>query len=655
MLKNLDMTRMLRPVCALLALAVLVLNVQALPAYAAAGSSQAAPALTTQDLTPFMDGLVPYAIRRADIAGAVVTVVKDGKIIFAKGYGFSDLAKRTPVDPNNTLFRPGSTSKLFTWTAVMQQVQAGKLNLDTDVNQYLDFKIPEAFGKPITLRNLMTHSAGFEEVIQDLLVDKPSQMMPLGEYLKKHIPGRIYPPGQIIAYSNYGAALAGYIVQRVSGEPYDEYIQKHIFTPLHMTHSTFEQPLPANLAPLMASGYTNAGDDKPHGFEYVVPAPAGAASSTGIDMAHFMLAYLQGGHYDGGTILSPATISEMWTLQLAPAPGMNGFDLGFYQENRNGQQIVGHGGDTDVFHSDFHLLTAQHVGMFMSFNSAGKKGAAEGVRTEIFRHFLDRYYPYTAAQPPTVADPKPDAARVSGWYVSSRRAERALRLVYALSQTDVSARPDGTIEVSMLQTPGEDPVRWREVGPLYYQQVNGQSHLKFTADSNGKILSWTTDDFIPVFIFQRVDGLGTMGSLKILIPAFIVVLLISLGVRFGAWLFRRQMKYKLNVTHRDQWLHLAARIGALAFIVSLLGWTAALSSESAILEPSFTGTMIVLYTVGLIAILGGIAIIAESALRIARGPGGWVVRTGEAIVGLAAIYGVWLFIAFGLASFVTRF
>ncbi len=650
------MKRMLRCVCALLALSVLVLNSQAVPAYAAAGSAKPAPALTTQDLTPFLDGLVPYAIRRADIAGAVVMVVKDGKVIFAKGYGFSDLQKHTPVDPANTLFRPGSTSKLFTWTAVMQQVQAGKLNLDTDVNRYLDFKIPDKFGKPITLRNLMTHSAGFEEVIQDLIVDKQSQMMPLGAYLKSHIPDRIYPPGQIIAYSNYGAALAGYIVQRVSGEPYNEYIQKHIFGPLGMNHSTFDQPLPANLAPMMAKGYVNAGQiDKPHPFEFVVPAPAGAGTSSGIDMSHFMLAYLQGGRYNGGTILDPATIREMWTLQLAPAPGMSGFDLGFYQENRNGVEIVGHAGDTNVFHTDLHLMPVQHVGFFMSFNSAGKAGAAEGVRTQIFRNFLDRYYPYVAAQPPTVSDPKPDAARVSGWYESSRRTEHALRLVYALSQTQVSARPDGTIEVAMLQTPGEDPERWREVGPLYYQQVNGQAHLKFTADANGKIVSWTTDDFIPVFIFQRVDGLGTMGSLKILIPCFLIILLISLGVRFGAWIFRRRLQLKLNVPRNERWLHLAARIGAIAFIASILAWMAALSSESAILEPSFTGTMIVLYVIGLIAIIGGIAIVIESALRIVRGPGGWLVRVGEAVVGLAALYGIWLFIAFGLANFVTKF
>lgn len=621
-----------------------------------AAPASASRTLTGQDLTPFFDGMVPYAIRRADIAGAVITVVKDGKIIFAKGYGYADLAKRTPVNPDQTIFRPGSVSKLFTWTAVMQQVEAGKLNLDTDVNQYLDFKIPPKYGKPITLRNLMTHSPGFEEVVRDLIFEDKGQLYPLRQYLMNHIPGRIFPPGQVIAYSNYGAALAGYIVQRVSGEPYDQYIQKHILTPLRMNRSTFEQPLPANLEPFMAKGYTSADSAKPAPFEIVEAAPAGAASATGTDMAHFMIAYLQGGRYDGGTILKPQTIREIFTLQLAPAPGMNGFDLGFYQENRNGQQIVAHAGDTNVFHSDLHLLPTQHVGMFLSFNSAGKKGAAEGVRTEIFRAFLDRYYPYKAPQPPTVADPKPDAARVSGWYGSSRRTDRsALALVYALGQAGVTANPDGTVEVSALQNAAEDPLRWREIGPLYYQQVNGQAHLKFVADRNGNVEYWTSDDFIPVFIFQRANGLKSLGSLKIFIPCFIAVLLISLAVRLGGWIARRRLRLTFNVPKRERWIHLAARIGAIAFPLALAAWVMALSSENAILKSSFVYTMYALYALGLIAVLGGIAIVAESVLRVVRGPGGWLVRTGEVLVGLAACYGIWLFLAFGLASFVTEF
>ncbi|HKU67374.1 MAG TPA: serine hydrolase domain-containing protein [Candidatus Baltobacteraceae bacterium] len=629
----------------------------AAPAHAAtiAPPRHAAAALRAADLQPFFDGLVPYAIRRADIAGAGVVVVQDGKIVFTKGYGYADVAKRTPVIPDRTLFRPGSVSKLFTWTAVMQLVQAGKINLDADVNTYLDFKIPPKYGKPITVRNLMTHTGGFEEVIRDLFVDKPSRLYPLDAYLKEHVPDRIFPPGTVIAYSNYGAALAGYIVQRVSGQPFDRYVAEHIFKPLGMTHSTFEQPLPANLVPLMADGYTAASAQKPTPFELVEAAPAGAATASVTDMAHFMIAYLNGGSYDGRSMLKPATIAQMFTLQVAPAPGMNGYDLGFYQENRNGRTIVGHGGDTGVFHSDLHLLPKAHVGIFMSFNSAGKNGAVEDVRTQIFRAFLDRYFPYTPSTEHDVAHPERDAARVAGWYQSSRREERALRFVYALDQVGVSARDDGTLEVSMLTDPAGNPLRWREVGPLYYREVGGQAHLKFNADASGRVVSWTSDDFIPVFIFQRVDGLTSLGALKPMLLCFVAILIISLLIRLGGWIARRRLGLRLELTSAEKWIHLAARLGAILFLATLAGWVVLLSDQNALLQSSFVTKIVVLYVAGVLAIIGGIAMIAETGLRVAHGPGGWFVRTGEVIVALAALYGIWFFLAFGLTNFVTNF
>src|SRR5580693_9223108 len=218
-------------------------------------SEPAAVTLTADDVGAFMDGLVPYGIEHGDVAGGVVVIVKDGKILFAKGYGFSDVAKRAPVIPDQTMFRPGSVSKTFTWTAVMQLVQAGKIDLDRDVNAYLDFKIPEKFGKPITMRNLMTHTAGFEDGIDKSFVKKADQLFPLADYMKNYMPARIEPPGKVVAYSNYGASLAGYIVQRLSGESYADYIANHILKPLGMTHSTMAQPLPAGLVPFMATGY----------------------------------------------------------------------------------------------------------------------------------------------------------------------------------------------------------------------------------------------------------------------------------------------------------------------------------------------------------------------------------------------------------------
>jgi CubicO group peptidase (beta-lactamase class C family) len=225
-------------------------NTAVLPVKAPVATTSApatAPELTKADVDAWLDGYMPYALKAGGIPGAVVVVVKDGQPLTQRGFGYADVKAHKPVDPENTLFRPGSVSKLFTWTAVMQQVQAGKLDLDADINKYLDFKIPHKDGKPVTLRNLMTHTGGFEETVKWLILYGKKQPVPLRTALTRWIPNQIYAPGEMPAYSNYGASLAGYIVQRVSGEPFEQYIQRHVLAPAGMNHSTFQQPLPASL------------------------------------------------------------------------------------------------------------------------------------------------------------------------------------------------------------------------------------------------------------------------------------------------------------------------------------------------------------------------------------------------------------------------
>src|SRR5512146_1875534 len=261
-------------------------------------------ALTAADVEAFLDAAVPMQLDGENIAGAVVVVVKDGQVLFEKGYGYSDVKARKPVSPTDTLFRPGSISKLFTWTAVMQLVAQGKLDLDRDVNDYLDYKIPATFPQPITLRTLMTHTPGFEETDKDLFTDEQKYLLPLRDYMAAHIPRRIFLPGTTPAYSNYGASLAGYIVQRVSGQPFEEYVRQHIFQPLQMTHSTFAQPLPPNLKPLMSQGY-QLSSQAPKDFEMVQAFPAGSLSSSADDLTHFIIAHLQDGQYGDAGILQP--------------------------------------------------------------------------------------------------------------------------------------------------------------------------------------------------------------------------------------------------------------------------------------------------------------------------------------------------------------
>jgi CubicO group peptidase (beta-lactamase class C family) len=290
-------------------------------------SSEAVPtntphALEKADLEAFFDGIIPLQLERSDVAGATVLVMKDGKELLKKGYGFADLTKKKPVDPETTMFRLASISKLFTWISAMQLVEQGKLDLDADVNKYLDFRIAPAFGKPITIRNLMTHTGGFEEEIRDILLTDPKKATPLREFLIENQPHRIFPPGEVPAYSNYGVGLGGYIVQRVSGQPFEQYVAEHIFQPLVMKHSSFNQPLAEGLSSLASDGYRNTTEKPAIGFEIFSPAPAGGVSSTASDMGRFALALLNGGEWEGHRILKPETAQAMWTKQFVASDAL---------------------------------------------------------------------------------------------------------------------------------------------------------------------------------------------------------------------------------------------------------------------------------------------------------------------------------------------
>lgn len=452
----------------------------------APAASMGQPALTSADVGAFFDAVMPMQLEREDIAGAVVLVVKDGRVLFAKGYGWSDMKQRTPVTVDATLFRIGSISKTFTWTAVMQLVEQGKLDLDKDVNAYLDFTIPASFGKPVTMRQLMTHSAGFEETLKDLFVRKPADLTSLGEYMKTHLPRQIFAPGTVPAYSNYGATLAGYIVQKVSGMPFDDYIQKNLLAPLGMTRTTFAQPLPDSLKPFMATGYAKA-SGKAKDFEVVQAWPAGSVAASAENMSHWMIAHLQDGAYGDARILQAATARQMHSRIMGLAPELNGMCYGFYEESRNGRRIIGHGGDTQWFHSDMHLMPDDHVGFFISYNSAGKGEISP--RTEIWRAFLDRYFPYTPPAMAVLKTAAQDARSVAGTYETSRRQESSvMNIASTLGETTIHADSDGTLRIGARDFAGNEK-HFEEVGPLLFREVHGQDRVKFLTDATGRTMA----------------------------------------------------------------------------------------------------------------------------------------------------------------------
>ncbi len=562
--------------------------------------------LTAADAEAFLDGIVPLQIERDNIAGATIAIVKDGRLLFAKGYGYADAANKRPVSAEETLFRPGSISKLFTWTAIMQLQEQGKIDLDRDVNDYLDFKLPDAFGQPITLKHILTHTPGFEEQIKDLFVvdsDPPN----LGEYVKTHIPARIYPPGKVPAYSNYATALAGYIVERVSGRPFNDYIDENIFKPLGMNRSTFVQPLPANLAGGMSNGYRLATED-PVPFEMVTAFPAGSLSSTASDMSKFMLAHLQGGELNGQRILKPETAQLMHTRLFALDDAAQGMAHGFYEENQNGLRIIGHGGDTIAFHSDLHLLLDEGVGFYLSYNSAGKGEVSN--RTVLWDAFLDRYYPYNVAGE-AVPNAQEETQKAAGSYILSRRAEKSfLRVASVLSEAVVGINADNTISVGLLTGANGAPIKWKAVGPGKFRDVDGEDLLIFKPDDTGNMQMIISK--YPFMVGQKV---GLFENSSILLPVLglsLGIMLLTLILAPIAWIVRRRYGQKLELAPTGKRLRRAVWVVFaidLIFVASLIGLTMYGLSHIEVFSDSGTKWFQLIQVLGIVGAIGTLVVL----------------------------------------------
>jgi CubicO group peptidase (beta-lactamase class C family) len=497
------------------------------------------------------------------IPGAVVAVVKDGKLLFAQGYGYADLEKQVAVDPERTLFRPGSVSKLFTWTAVMQLVEQGKLALDADVNTYLDFTIPATYPQPITLKNLLTHTPGFEDKSEGLFILKPEKLMSLGQYLKSNLPARVFPPGTLGAYSNYGNALAGYIVERVAGMPFSEYVEKNIFAPLGMTHSTFRQPLPTQLAVDMSGGYNySQGEFLKGSFEVVQAYPAGALSASATDLAKFMIAHLQNGQSGSVRILAESTAKQMHSSLFSHDPRITGMAYGFFEDILNGQRVISHGGDTILFHSGLFLLPDQNTGLFVSTNSAG--GA--GVSARLFHLFMDRYYPVSPQPAPQSAPGF--AQRIApylGEYYPARSNTTTFEKFLQLTQpVQISLSGEGRLLVSIRG----QITQMVEIEPGLLQDLNNpDSHMALRADQSGTYLLPTAP-----MAFIKLPWYGTsifQGLLLVCGLLFFFCTTLGWGLSFLSGLRKREPRPLLTRLAR-----LVGVLFGLTFVVFLFGFLA---------------------------------------------------------------------------------
>ncbi|HWE86873.1 MAG TPA: serine hydrolase domain-containing protein [Terracidiphilus sp.] len=622
------------------------------PANAVAGAMSATGGqmhpLTADDLQAFFDGIFPLQLERSDIAGATVLVMKDGNIVFEKGYGFADVKSKKPVDPANTMFRIASISKLFTWVSVMQLAEQGKLDIDTDVNRYLDFQIRPAFSKPVTLRNLMTHTGGFEEVLNDIIVLNAKDKPALRDYLVANQPRRLFPPGQVTAYSNYGIALASYIVQRASGEPFEQYAQEHIFAPLKMTHSSFYQPVPKTLEPFLSEGYRGDTAKPAVGYEFVGASGPGGLSTTASDMGRFGHALLNGGELDGARILKPETLARMWSPQYQANPQMPPICMGFYQDWRNGLHWIGHEGDLIAFHSLFFVEPTQKLVLFVSYNSSG--GGARP-RPEVIDFFSDRYFPGAPAVT-FIAKPTGNFRDIAGRYQSTRRADSTkLRLMNIGSQVTAKVDKDNVLTIGGFNDLRGHQEKFKLIGTDLWQAQDEQDRVFAIRDGSGHVVRLAM--MFPGIQFERVPWYANNSWT---IPGFIVSLVI-LGlvfltslIRLGRRLFFRR-RPRLEPQTGTIWLTFGPRSAAFVWFVFLGGAMCVfLARGNDQMPPTpawFPWFVLINWLSGFAIFLSIFAVLA--AIRIwFRDELRWITKVKFNFVGLACLFLSWFAVFYRL-------
>ncbi|MDO4259717.1 MAG: serine hydrolase [Actinomycetaceae bacterium] len=437
-------------------------------------SSVTSRELTAENVNTWLDGYMPAALESRKIAGATVAVVKDGKVLTTRGFGYADTGnggegKPVPVDPDKHLFRVGSISKIPTSIAVMQLVEQGKVELDADISTYVDAPIKRRFDTPITVRHLLTHTAGFEEHLFNAATGPESYDLEKGVMLDP--PEQVYEPGTTPAYSNYGMDMLGLIVQKVSGQRFEDYVQANIFDPLEMESSTYEQPMPENLASRMSKGYMDSSQD-PSPFE-VAPQPAGSLTTSAPDFAKFMIAHTN----RDPRILKPETWEQMWNA--APNEKLGGMQqgervgLGYMLSQRNGHRIAGHGGDTTLFHSWYDIYPEQGIGLFISVNSTGT--GTHDIREEIAKRFADQYLPDTTSLSGLGSEERiQHAQQIAGIYDSSRSWHSTFFVQANGPQAaHIGAKSNGNIVLSI----GGKSVEYEEIQPYLWREIGGDRHI----------------------------------------------------------------------------------------------------------------------------------------------------------------------------------
>jgi CubicO group peptidase (beta-lactamase class C family) len=421
------------------------------------------------------------------IPGAAFVLVERGRVVLAKGYGKADLATGQPWQPDSTIFPIASISKVFTATAVMQLADRGRINLNADVSSYLtSVRVPPTYHQPITAAHLLSHTSGLDE-LPGRQVRSAKDLVPLNHFLATRLV-RVHPPGLITSYSTYGMALAGLLVEDVSGLSYEAYLRQNIWEPLGMTRTSLGPPGGRGLA---TAYELEDGKLLAVPYEIYQTPPASSILSTADDMGHFLIAHLQNGRYGRDRILSDSAAARMHRQYVTMHPKIPGWTLGFQVNDLNGRYLIEHGGDIGGFSSLLTLLPDEGVGFFVVHHLEGGN-----LRFDIRRLILNSYFP--GHHSPKPAMPQPAAAprlpRLAGTYRASIYCHSCEGGGPGVQDFKVTASQDGTIKVW--------DNRWIETSPLYFVSADGERHLGFAEDRTGHILALTAGSWR---VLERID------------------------------------------------------------------------------------------------------------------------------------------------------
>jgi len=508
-------------------------------------------------LETFFDKLIQTEVNKENIAGATISVVKDGLVTFQKGYGYADIEKEVKVDGKNTIFRVASISKLFVWVAIMKLYEERKLDLDDEITQYLpDLEIPNNYPQKITIKQLMSHSAGFEDEMIHLFAKTLDNNSSLGDILKRQMPSQIRRPGLHSSYSNHGTGMAAHIVENITQMSFMEYIEQEVLEPLNMTQSTFQQPLPPHLEQLYAKGYKKEGPLVEQAFEYVPLYPVGGASISGGDMIKFMQMLLNHGRL-GETILLDSTTSQiMTTPSHQHHPLVNPMRHGLMDFSQNGILIYGHGGDLFYHHSILALFPEHNMGLFFSLNT---DIIFPGLPVQLLIDFVDEFFPEKVEKltPPSFETLAP----FKGDYAMNRYShDDILKLGKLAGTIEIEITEEGYLKTAF----GDIVYHWVQQDDLVFRDVNSSEVLVFERGENGNI----THAFVggmPTMVLNKLEGFDKPIYHKIILGTTLSTFFITILY----WLFRRKKEGVLAFPTTTKRLTATALASALLFQVGL--------------------------------------------------------------------------------------